>query len=125
MVLSGTKHPYAAAVFADWFGTNTDMFQLYAGEVLSGADSYLSSSYINTPNQYFGGQRILQVFKKESAQVNTNFQWAPNQTDVTNDLTDALESAFNGSSTISAAFKIAQTEAAASLSSQGVTVKVK
>jgi multiple sugar transport system substrate-binding protein len=124
-VLAGTKHPYADAVFADWLGTNSDVFQLYAGQVLAGANSYLNSSYINTPNPYFGGQRILQVFKKASAQVNTSFQWAPNQTDVTNDLTDALESAFNGSSTISAAFKTAQTEAAASLSSQGVTVKVK
>lgn len=125
-VLADTKHPYAAAVFAEWFGTYEPVLkQLYQGEVLSGADTYLNGPLVNTPIAYFGGQKILQVFKQMSEHVDTSFQWAPNQTEVTEDLTNALEGAFNGSTTISAAFASAQSQAVANLRSLGVTVNAR
>jgi multiple sugar transport system substrate-binding protein len=125
-VLAGTKQPYADAVFVDWLGANSVTYNDWSGSVLSAANAYLNNpKYINVPNSYYGGQKILQVFKAGSAGVNTSFQWAPNQGDVNTYLTNALEGAFNGSSTIEAAFATAQSQGAANLKSEGVTVNVK
>jgi multiple sugar transport system substrate-binding protein len=126
-IMAGTKHPYADAVFADWFAANYPVqVQLYAGFVLSGADSYLNNpAVIDTPNPYFGGQAPMSVFRTMANYVNTSFQWAPNMTAVFADLEDNLQSAFNGSTTIEQAFVTTQNEAAANLRSLGVTVSTK
>ena len=126
-IMAGTKHPYVDAVFADWFAANYPVqVQLYAGFVLSGANSYLNNpAVIDTPNPYFGGQAPMSVFRRMANYVNTSFQWAPNMTAVFADLQDNLQSAFNGSTSIEQAFVTTQNEAAANLRSLGVTVHTK
>jgi multiple sugar transport system substrate-binding protein len=126
-IMAGTKHPYADAVFADWFAANYPVqVQLYAGYVLAGANSYLNNpAVIDTPNPYFGGQAPMSVFRTMANYVNTSFQWAPNMTAVFADLQDNLQSAFNGSSTIEQAFVTTQNQAASNLRSLGVTVYTK
>ena len=127
-VMAGTKHPYAAAVFAEWLGGSTAGIEASFGGIdpeLAGANSYNSTPIVSTPYPYFGGQRVLEVFRKASAGVNENFQWAPNMLAVTNELGDNLAGAMNGSTTIAAAFEKTQAEAAANLKSLGVTVITK
>jgi multiple sugar transport system substrate-binding protein len=122
-VLKGTKHPYEAAVFADWLATNADASKAIYGSGGTGSSiAYSKSGALDTPQPYFGNEKTLLVFQKGSDGTNHNFQWSPDQTNLNGYLQDSMTGAFDGSSNILSGFKAAQAKAVADLKSQSIPV---
>lgn len=125
-VLAGTKHPYEAAVFADWLSTNLDAINIvFSVGGTSAALAWGESGAYDVKYPFYGDQAIFKVFEASAEATDTSFQWAPNQINVNNYLQDALTGAFDGSSTIKDAFAETQTEAVADLKSQSIPVQEK
>jgi multiple sugar transport system substrate-binding protein len=122
-VLKGTKHPYEAAVFADWLATNPDASKaIYQNSGTGSSIQYSNSGALDTPQPYYNNQKTLQVFQKMSEGTNHNFAWSPDQTNLNGYISDALTGAFNGSSTVLKSLEAAQAEAVADLKSQSIPV---
>lgn len=125
-VLRGTEHPYEAAVFADWLSTNPQArAYVYGAGGLSAAIDAKGDPEISEASEYFGGQAFREVFQEASAHIDSSFQWAPNQTNVTDYLTDGLVDVLAGSSTIPEVLANVQAKTVSDLESQGITVRVK
>lgn len=125
-VLSGTKHPYEDAVFADWLSTDPAASKIvFAGGGTGASLAYAKSGALDMKVPYYGNQEIFHVFQDGADTTDTSFQWAPDQTNLNNYLQDALAGAFTGTTTISEAYSAAQTKAAADLKSQSIPVTVK
>jgi multiple sugar transport system substrate-binding protein len=125
-VLSGTKHPYEDAVFAEWLSTNPAATSIVFAQGGTGASlAYSKTSALDLKVPYYGNQEIFHVFQDGANTTDTSFQWAPDQTNLNNYLQDALAGAFDGSSTIAKAYTAAQAKAAADLKSQSIPVTVK
>ena len=125
-VLSGTKHPYEDAVFAEWLSTSAAAHKIvFAGGGTGASIAYSKSGALNVKVPYYGNQEIFNVFQDGSNTTDNSFQWAPDQTNLNNYLQDALAGAFNGTSTISKAYTQAQAEAVKDLKSQSIPVSTK
>lgn len=122
-VFSSSKHPYEAAVFANWLSTSSAANKLIFGAGGQSASSaQASSSSTDAPVAFYGNQPIYQVFKKSAEETDPSFQWAPDQTNLNSYIQDNLAGAFNGSSTIKDGLAAAQKKAVADLKSLSIPV---
>jgi len=122
-VFKGSKHPYEAAVFANWLSTSPEANTiLFGGGGQSASTKWATSGAYDKPFPFFGGQPVSQVFDRSAKETSPSFQWAPDQTNVNGYLQDALAGAFTGSSTIKEAFAATQQKAVADLKSQSIPV---
>jgi multiple sugar transport system substrate-binding protein len=122
-VFAGSKHPYEAAVFANWLSNDPEANKiLFATGGQSASSAWANSGINDTPVDFYGGQPVFQVFQASAEETDPTFQWAPDQTNVNSYLQDALAGAFDGSSTISDAFRATQKKAVADLKSQSIPV---
>jgi multiple sugar transport system substrate-binding protein len=125
-VLKDTKHPYEAAVFADWLATNPNASKAIYGSGGTGSSiAYSKSGALNTPQPFYNNQKTLLVFQKMSDGTNHDFAWSPDQTNLNGYIDDSLVGAFDGSSTILKGLEAAQAKAVADLKSQSIPVVAK
>lgn len=124
-VLKGSKHPYEAAQFALWLNTDPDALAL-ANELgglypaaTAGADLPAFSGGV----EYYGDQKIYDVFSDVSGQVNPDFVWGPTMTQTYTDIVDGFGAAVGGSGTLTDALDAAQSKTIAALETQGIAVK--
>lgn len=122
-VFASSQHPYEASVFANWLSTDPAATKLVFGTGgQSASSSWAQSGAYSAPSDFFGGQPIFEVFQKSADETDSSFQWAPNQTNLNGYIQDALAGAFNGSSSIKAAFAQAQQKAVADLKNLSIPV---
>ena len=84
--------------------------------------SSLNSATINSPQPFFGGQVINQVFQQGATQVNENFTWGPTMNQVYSDMSNNLASAVNKQGTMSDAMNKVQQSTVTFMKSQGFNV---
>lgn len=124
-VLKGSKHPYEASQFALWLNTDPDALALAneLGGLYPAATAGTELPAFSEGSEYYGGQKIFDVFADVSAGIDPNFVWGPTMTQTYTDLVDGFGAAVEGNGTLGEALESAQTKTIDALGTQGITVK--
>jgi multiple sugar transport system substrate-binding protein len=123
-VLKGSKHPYEASKFAMWLNTDPDALALEnkLGGLYPAAKAGADISAFTGGQEFYGGQKIYDVFKEASAQVNPDFTWGPTMTQTYTDVSDGFGAALSGSGTLTDALKTGQQKTIDALKAQSIPV---
>ena len=124
-VLKGSKHPYEAAKFAMWLNTDPQALALenQLGGLYPAAKAGADLSAFTGGQAFYGGQKIYDVFKQASSQVNPDFTWGPTMTQTYTDVSDGFGAALGGSGTLTDALKTGQQKTVDALKAQSIPVK--
>ncbi|MGW7271970.1 ABC transporter substrate-binding protein [Streptomyces sp. NPDC054864] len=123
-VMKGCEHPEQATEFALWMSTDKDSLStlIKAAGIFPAATAGLSHPALSKPDPFYGGQKIYDVFKKETPHVDTSWQWGPTMTQTSTDLTDGLGRAGKGSAALPDLLTSVQKKTAGELKRQGLNV---
>ncbi len=72
---------------------------------------------------FYGGQKIYDVFAKAATEVNPDFVWGPTMTKTYADVSDGFKAAVSGSGTLADALQKGQDSTISTLESQSIPVK--
>lgn len=125
VVFKDSKHPAQAAQFAEWLNTNQ---QSITGLITKGglypADlTGQQQPAANSPEPFYGGQNIWQVFRANGTLVNTSFQWGPIMNTTFTQMADGFGKATSGSTTLAQALATTQSQTVSTMKQQGFSVK--
>jgi len=123
-VLKGSKHPYEAAKFAMWLNTDPEALALEnkLGGLYPAAKAGADLGAFTSGQEFYGGQKIYDVFKEASSQVDPDFTWGPTMTQTYTDVSDGFGSALGGTGTLLDALKSGQQKTIDALTSQSIPV---
>ncbi len=79
-VLANTDAPIAASEFAKWLNTNAESTEMFANEQFlfpTRTEILESPEFTSDELEFYGGQRVNEVFAEISATVDSDFQWLP------------------------------------------------
>jgi multiple sugar transport system substrate-binding protein len=123
-VLKGSEHPAEAAKFALWLNTDPEALALAneLGGLYPAAKSATDLEAFAGGVDYYGGQKIYEVFAEASANVNPDFTWGPTMTQTYTDVSDGFGAAIGGTGTLMDALENGQQKTIDSLKSQSIPV---
>lgn len=123
-VLKGCAHAQEATEFATWMSTDPDSVSnlIKVTGIYPAATSGLSNPTLSAPDPFYGGQTIFDVFKAETAHINTDWQWGPTMTQTATDVGDGLGKAGTGGTTLPDMLTTVQTKTVAGMKQQGLSV---
>ncbi|MET7366322.1 extracellular solute-binding protein [Streptomyces sp. NPDC005566] len=123
-VLAGSKHPAEAAKFALWLNTDTKALEILnrEGGLYPAATAGLELPALQQPVDFYGKQKIFDVFSEASANVDTEFTWGPTMTDTYRFLSDGTAKATGGGSTLADVLKDTDSQSVESLRKQSLDV---
>ncbi|WP_406347598.1 sugar ABC transporter substrate-binding protein [Streptomyces sp. NBC_00144] len=123
-VMKDCEHPEQATEFAMWMSTNKDSLGTLIKDtgIYPAATAGLDRPALSEPDPFYGGQKIYDVFKKESAQIDTSWKWGPTMTQTSTDLTDGLGRTGKGSTTLPEMLAAARKKTVGEMKSQGINV---
>ncbi|MGV9318635.1 ABC transporter substrate-binding protein [Streptomyces sp. NPDC003660] len=123
-VLSGSQHPAEAAEFALWLNTDPKALEILnrAGGLYPAAKAGLTLPALQKPVGFYGGQKIFDVFKQASADVDTDFTWGPTMTDTYRFLSDGTSDVTAGKGTLGDVLKRTAADSTDSLRKQSLDV---
>lgn len=123
-VLGKSKHPAEAAEFALWLNTDRKALEILnrEGGLYPAAKAGLDLPALQKPVDFYGKQKIFDVFARASENVDTGFTWGPTMTDTYRYLGDGTASVIGGKSTFADVLKQTDSESAESLRKQALDV---
>lgn len=123
-VFASSKAPAEAAKFALWLNTDPASLAILnkEGGLYPAATDGQSLPALSAGVDFYGGEKIFDIFKDASGKVDTDFTWGPTMTDTYRYMSDGFTAALNGQGTLTGALKSAQTQSVDSLKAQGITV---
>jgi multiple sugar transport system substrate-binding protein len=124
-VLGKSKHPAEAAKFALWLNTDSEALEILnrEGGLYPAAKAGLDLPALKKPVDFYGGQKIFDVFAQASANVDTNFTWGPTMTDTYRYLSDGTAGVIGGKSTLADVLKQTNSQSVESLRKQSLDVE--
>lgn len=123
-VLAGSEHPHEASKFALWLNSDPAALEILnrEGGLYPAAKAGLELPALQKPVDFYGGQKIFDVFAEASRNVDTDFAWGPTMTDTYRFLSDGTSAAISGESTLGDTLAEADAKSAESLRKQSLDV---
>ncbi|WP_448630082.1 ABC transporter substrate-binding protein [Cellulomonas soli] len=124
-VFKGTDHLYEATKFALWLNSSEEALTILNKEanIYPATKDGLKLPVLQEGVEFYGGQKIYDVFAEASAQVNPDFVWGPTMTQVYTDVSDGFKEAATGQGTLVDALTAAQSSTVDALEAQAIPVK--
>ena len=123
-VFTGTDHLYESAKFALWLNSSEEALTSLnkTAAIYPATKAGLELPVLQEGVEFYGGQKIYDVFAEVSAQVNPDFVWGPTMTQTYADVSDGFKAAISGSSTLTEALEKGQAATIAALKAQSIPV---
>ncbi|GGY55318.1 sugar ABC transporter substrate-binding protein [Streptomyces omiyaensis] len=123
-VMAGSEHPAEAAKFALWLNTDPEALEILnrEGGLYPAAKAGLELPALQQPVDFYGKQKVFDVFAQASTQVDTGFTWGPTMTDTYRFLSDGTANTIAGKSTLGDVLEDTGTRSAESLRKQSLDV---
>jgi multiple sugar transport system substrate-binding protein len=124
-VFKTSKHPYEAAQFALWLNSSDEALTLLneKANLYPATKAGATLPALTGGVEFYGGQKIYEVFAEASTQVSPDFVWGPIMTKTYSDAADGFKAAVSGQGTLTGALKAAQTSTIEAMKSQAIPVK--
>jgi len=124
-VLKGSKHPYEAAQFALWLNTDPDALTALNTEanLYPATKEGLSLPVLANGVEFYGDQKIYDIFAEAAAQTNPDFVWGPTMTQTYADVADGFGGVLGGTGTLGEALATGQDKTIAALKAAAIPVK--
>ncbi|MFI5933090.1 ABC transporter substrate-binding protein [Actinoplanes sp. NPDC051494] len=124
-VFKGSKHPYEAAKFALWLNTDAESLALLneKANLYPATTAGATLPALTKGVEFYGGQKIYEIFTTASTQVAPDFTWGPTMTSTYANASDGFKAAVSGGGTLSDALTKAQASTIETLKSQNIPVK--
>ena len=124
-VFKGTEHLYEAAKFALWLNTSEDALTSLntSAQIYPATSAGLDLPVLKEGVEFYGGQKIYDVFAEAATQVNPDFVWGPTMTQTYADVSDGFKAAASGSGTLLDALTTGQETTISTLEAQSIPVK--
>ena len=123
-VFKGTKHPYEAAKFALWLNTSPEALTALnkSANIYPATTEGLKLESLQQGVDFYGGQKIYDVFADAATQVSPDFAWGPTMTQTYSDVSDGFKAAVSGSGTLLDAIEKGQTATVDALKAASIPV---
>ncbi|MFF4648351.1 ABC transporter substrate-binding protein [Streptomyces sp. NPDC001380] len=123
-VLAGSKHPYEASKFAVWLNSDPKALEILnrEGGLYPAATKGLSLSALQQPVDFYGGQKIFDVFAQASKGVDTKWAWGPTMTDTYRFMSDGIAGSLGGGGKLSDVLRDTDAKTVDSLKKQSLQV---
>ncbi|MGV9454429.1 ABC transporter substrate-binding protein [Streptomyces sp. NPDC003635] len=123
-VMAGTRYPAEAAKFALWLNTDPEALEILnrEGGLYPAAEAGLELPALQQPVDFYGKQKVFDVFAEASAQVDTGFTWGPTMTDTYRFLSDGTANTVAGKTTLGDVLKDTGAQSVESLRKQSLDV---
>ncbi|MBZ4488209.1 extracellular solute-binding protein [Microbacterium sp. cx-55] len=123
-VLKGSEHLYEATKFALWLNTSDEALTALneSANIYPATTKGLTLPSLAEGVDFYGGQKIYDVFAEAATEVSPNFTWGPTMTQTYADVSDGFKSAVTGSGTLSDALTKGQESTIATLKTQSIPV---
>ncbi len=123
-VLKGSDHVYESAKFALWLNTSDEALTALnkAANIYPATKEGLNLPVLQEGVDFYGGQKIYDVFAEASGQVVPDFTWGPTMTQVYADVSDGFKNAVSGNGTLSSALTDGNASTIAALEAQAIPV---
>jgi multiple sugar transport system substrate-binding protein len=123
-VLEGTKHPEQALEFAVWLNSDLKSINLLieGGYGWPAAKVGTSAPALNAPVDFFGDQKIYDVFKRADQNIDRSWGWIPTTAAAYDHLNDGFSKAVRGQGSFEDAIRQAQKQTVADLKAKGLQV---
>ncbi|MFC1427384.1 sugar ABC transporter substrate-binding protein [Streptacidiphilus sp. N1-12] len=122
-VLKGCAHPEEATEFAQWMSTDPGSLSnlIKVTGIYPAATAGLSNPALSAADPFYGGQHVFDVFKDETAHIDTSWQWGPTMTQTSTDLGDGLGKAETSGAKLTAVLSGVQDKTLAQMKQQGLS----
>lgn len=123
-VFKGTDHLYEATKFALWLNTSDEALTALneSANIYPATTAGLQLPSLQEGVEFYGGQKIYDVFAEAAAQVNPDFVWGPTMTQTYADVSDGFQKAVTGQGTLLDALDAAQKSTIDTLKAQSIPV---
>lgn len=124
--LSTTEHPIVAAELAKFINTDPEATLQFATEQFlfpTRTEVLTDPAFADQESEFYGGQRVNEIFAEISATVDTDFQWLPFQDFVASSFIDTLGKAISEKGDLSAGLAAWQDAIVTYATEQGFTVQ--
>ncbi|KQX05386.1 MULTISPECIES: ABC transporter substrate-binding protein [unclassified Leifsonia] len=124
-VFKGTEHLYEAAKFALWLNTSDESLTLLnkSANIYPATTEGLKLPSLQEGVEFYGGQKIYDVFAEAATEVNPDFVWGPTMTQTYADVSDGFKAAVTGDGTLFDALTNGQKTTIEALKAQSIPVK--
>ncbi|WP_311245972.1 extracellular solute-binding protein [Microbacterium sp. WCS2018Hpa-23] len=124
-VLKGSEHLYEATKFALWLNTSDEALTALAeaANLYPATTAGLDLPVYAEGVEFYGGQKIYDVFADAATQVSPDFAWGPTMTQTYSDVSDGFKAAVSGSGTLLDAIEKGQTATVDALKAASIPVK--
>ncbi|HEX2131615.1 MAG TPA: sugar ABC transporter substrate-binding protein [Actinophytocola sp.] len=124
-VLEGAEYPREAMEFALWLNTDPESIDLLiaGGYGWPAAKGAFTGSALDKPYEFFGGQRINEVFAEADKNIDKTWQWLPTTTAMYENLNEGFREAVAGNGSFADSVRAAQRKTVADLKAKGLQVE--
>ena len=123
-VLKGADYPTDAMKFALWLNTDPKSIDLLiaGGYGWPAANDAFKGTALDKPYDFFGGQKINDVFSVADKNIDKNWKWLPTTTGMYQNLNDGFQAAVSGKGSFVESVRAAQQKTVADLKAKGLQV---
>lgn len=125
VAFTGSKHLYEATKFALWLNTSDEALTALnkAANLYPATTAGLKLPALAGGVDFYGDQKIYDVFADAATRVSPDFTWGPTMTQTYADVADGFKSAVSGDGTLLDALEKAQSSTVQTLKAQSIPVK--